>query len=82
MLGGLSAMYELRYPGIVFQSVALTLATMLAMLVLYRTGAIRAGGRYGAGTFPFLSPRGLPERAGPLIYLVAISVRTLPRMAR
>jgi uncharacterized YccA/Bax inhibitor family protein len=41
-LGALSAFYERRYPGIVFPAVALTLGTLATMLVIYKTGAIKA----------------------------------------
>jgi uncharacterized YccA/Bax inhibitor family protein len=41
-LGSLSAMYEVRYPGIVLQAMALTFGTLAVLLVVYRTGAIRA----------------------------------------
>src|SRR5256886_9173838 len=41
-LGGLSALLEVKYPGIVMQSVGLTFATLAAMLVAYRTGLIKA----------------------------------------
>ncbi|HLK89313.1 MAG TPA: Bax inhibitor-1/YccA family protein [Polyangia bacterium] len=41
-LGGLSAMFELRYHGIALQAVALTFGTLAVMLVAYKTKAIRA----------------------------------------
>lgn len=41
-LGGLSALVELKLPGIVFQAVALTLGIFLAMLILYTSRVIRA----------------------------------------
>ena len=41
-LGSISAMYEARYPGIVFQSMALTFGTLATILVAYKTRAIRA----------------------------------------
>ena len=47
-LGGISALYERRHPGIAFQAVALTLGVLAAMLVIYRTGAIKATGRLQA----------------------------------
>ena len=40
-MGGISALFERRYPGIAIESVALTFATLGAMLLLYRTGVIR-----------------------------------------
>ena len=42
VLGSFSALFELRYPGIVLKSVALTFGTLLTLLVAYRSGAIRA----------------------------------------
>ena len=45
-LGGISALFELRYPGIVIQAVGLTLATALGMLTLYRTGIIKVTDRF------------------------------------
>jgi uncharacterized YccA/Bax inhibitor family protein len=40
-LGGLSAIFEARYPGIVLQAVLATLATFAACLVLFRSGKVR-----------------------------------------
>ena len=41
-LGALSAFMERRFPGIVFQAVVLTLGVLATMLVIYRTGQIKA----------------------------------------
>ena len=41
-LGGISAMFELRYHGIAFQAMALTFGVLAVMLVAYKTKAIRA----------------------------------------
>lgn len=40
VLGGLSAIFELRYPGIAVQAVALTFGTLAAMLLAYSSGLI------------------------------------------
>ena len=48
-LGGLSALLEAKYPGIAMQSVALTFATLAAMLVAYRTGLIKATEKFKLG---------------------------------
>ena len=48
-LGAVSAFYEQRYPGIAFQAVVLTLGVLATMLVIYRTGAIKATGKLWAG---------------------------------
>ncbi|MGB9428684.1 MAG: Bax inhibitor-1/YccA family protein [Gammaproteobacteria bacterium] len=42
VVGGVSAIFNMQYPGIVIQAVALTLAVALGMLILYRTGIIKA----------------------------------------
>ena len=41
LLGGLSAIFEARYGGIVMRAVALTLAVFAAMLFIYRSGIIK-----------------------------------------
>jgi len=41
-LGAVSAIYEARFPGIVFQAVALTVGTLATMLIAYKTRAIKA----------------------------------------
>ncbi len=48
-LGGLSAMLELRFPGIAIESVALTFGTCLCLLLAYRSGLIRATQRFTLG---------------------------------
>ncbi|WP_211092586.1 MULTISPECIES: Bax inhibitor-1/YccA family protein [Chitinophaga] len=45
-LGGISAMFNAQWQGIVLQAVGLTFGTFIAMLVLYRTGVIRATERF------------------------------------
>jgi uncharacterized YccA/Bax inhibitor family protein len=41
-LGGLSAIYEAKYPGLVIQAVALTMTTLGALLLAYKSGLIKA----------------------------------------
>ena len=41
-VGGISAMFEASYTGIVFQAVTATFAAVFSMLALYRTGLIKA----------------------------------------
>ncbi|MCG5052965.1 MAG: Bax inhibitor-1/YccA family protein [Myxococcales bacterium] len=48
-LGAISALFELRYPGIVFQAVALTFGTLLALLLAYKSGAIKATENFKLG---------------------------------
>jgi uncharacterized YccA/Bax inhibitor family protein len=40
-LGGLSAVFEMRYPGIGIQAVSLTFGTLFVLLLAYRSGLIR-----------------------------------------
>jgi uncharacterized YccA/Bax inhibitor family protein len=48
-LGGLSALFETKYPGIVVQAVGLTFATLAAMLIAYRSGLIKATEKFKLG---------------------------------
>ena len=48
-IGALSAIFELRFPGIVMQAVGLTFGTMAAMLLAYRSGLIRATEKFKLG---------------------------------
>ncbi|WP_350016261.1 Bax inhibitor-1/YccA family protein [Rhodanobacter sp. IGA1.0] len=48
-IGALSAIFEMRYPGIVIQAVGLTFGTMAAMLLAYRSGLIRATEKFKLG---------------------------------
>ena len=50
-LGGISAMLEQRYPGIAIQAVGLTFGTLLAMLLAYKSGVIRAAEKFKIGVF-------------------------------
>ena len=49
LLGGISAMFELRFPGIAIESVGLTFGTCLCMLVAYRSGMIRVTQKFTLG---------------------------------
>jgi uncharacterized YccA/Bax inhibitor family protein len=48
-LGGISAFFELRYPGVALQAVALTFGVLGVMLVAYRSGVIRATEKFKLG---------------------------------
>jgi uncharacterized YccA/Bax inhibitor family protein len=48
-LGGLSAMFELRYPGIALQAVGLTFGTLLVLLIAYHSGLIRVTEKFKLG---------------------------------
>jgi uncharacterized YccA/Bax inhibitor family protein len=49
VIGGLSAIFEAQFPGIVIQAVALTFGTCLALLLAYKTRLIRASENFKAG---------------------------------
>ncbi|MGD0682870.1 MAG: Bax inhibitor-1/YccA family protein [Terracidiphilus sp.] len=49
VLGGLSAMLELRFPGIAMQAVALTFGTLFVLLLAYRSGLIRVTQKFRLG---------------------------------
>ena len=48
-LGAVSAMFELRYPGIVLQAVGLTFGTLAALLLAYRSGLVKATENFKLG---------------------------------
>jgi len=48
-LGAISAMFELRFPGIVMQAVGLTFGTLAALLLAYRSGLIKATENFKLG---------------------------------
>jgi uncharacterized YccA/Bax inhibitor family protein len=49
VLGSASAMLELRFPGIAMQAVGLTFGTLVAFLLAYRSGLIRATEKFKIG---------------------------------
>ena len=51
LLGGISAMFEVRFPGIVTQAMFGTLGTLFALLLAYRTGLIKATENFKLGVF-------------------------------
>ncbi len=48
-LGGISSIFEARFPGIVMQAVALTFGTLFGLLLAYRSGFIRATENFKLG---------------------------------
>ncbi len=48
-LGAISAVFEMRFPGIVFQAVLLTFGTLFALLAAYRTGLIKVTENFKLG---------------------------------
>src|SRR5271167_868072 len=49
VLGSASAMLEVRFPGIAMQAVGLTFGTLVALLLAYRSGIIRATEQFKTG---------------------------------
>ncbi len=49
VLGGLSAILELRYPGIAMEAVALTFGTLFVLLIAYRSGLIKVTQKFRLG---------------------------------
>jgi len=48
-IGAVSAMFEMRFPGIVMQAVGLTFGTLAALLVAYRSGLIKVTENFKLG---------------------------------
>ena len=48
-IGALSAIFEMRYPGIVMQAVGLTFGTLAALLLAYRSGLVKATENFRLG---------------------------------
>lgn len=67
-LGGISAIFEARYPGIAFQAVTLTFGTLFSLLLAYQTGLIRPSENFKLG---------IAAATGGicLVYLVSIGMR-------
>ena len=64
-VGGISALFNAAYSGIVFQAVMATLAAVFSMLILYRAGIIRATEKFRSVTF-------ISTLSVGLIYLIQI----------
>jgi uncharacterized YccA/Bax inhibitor family protein len=50
-IGGISAFFELRYPGVVMQATSLTFGTLFALVIAYRSGYIKVTEKFKAGVF-------------------------------
>jgi len=48
-LGGISAIFELRYPGIVLQAVGLTFGVLFSLLLAYKSGFVRVTDKFRLG---------------------------------
>jgi uncharacterized YccA/Bax inhibitor family protein len=50
-LGGLSALFDFRYPGVAFEAVGLTFGTLFVLLALYTTRVIKVTQKFRLGVF-------------------------------
>ena len=73
-LGGISVVFEARYPGIVSQAVFLTFGTLGALLVAYRSGVIRATENFKLGVFAATGGIGLLYLVSFVLGFFGISV--------
>jgi len=48
-IGGISAVFEMKYPGVVMQAVVLTFGTLFCLLIAYKSGLIRATEKFKLG---------------------------------
>lgn len=51
VLGGISSLLEVRYPGIAIEAVSLTFGTLLVLLLIYSTGVIKVSQKFRIGIF-------------------------------
>jgi uncharacterized YccA/Bax inhibitor family protein len=49
VLGGVSALFDMRYPGIAIQAVGLTFGTLVVLLLIYSTGIIKVTDKFRMG---------------------------------
>lgn len=49
VLGGISSVFEVQYPGIVIQAVALTFGTLFCLLLAYKSGIIKVTDKFRLG---------------------------------
>ena len=55
MLGAISALAELKFPGIAFQATCMTFCTLFGLLLAYKSGLIRATENFKLGLFAAMS---------------------------
>jgi uncharacterized YccA/Bax inhibitor family protein len=73
-LGSISALFEVRYPGIVLRSMALTFATLGVMLVAFRTKAIPPTERFKLGVVAATGAIALVYLASAVMSLFGVHV--------
>ncbi len=73
-LGGISAVFESRYPGIASQAVFLTFGTLGALLLAYRSGWIRATENFKLGVFAATGGIAIVYLVGFVLSFFSISI--------
>lgn len=76
-LGGISAMFETMYSGIVLQAVMLTVGTFVALLFAYRSGLIKATENFKLGVVAATGAIGLFYLASMIMSMFGISMPLL-----
>ena len=73
-LGGISAVFEARYPGIASQAVFLTFGTLGGLLLAYRSGWVRATENFKLGVFAATGGIGIVYLLGFVLSFFGISI--------
>jgi uncharacterized YccA/Bax inhibitor family protein len=73
-LGGISAVFEARYPGIASQAIFLTFGTLGGLLVAYRSGWIRATENFRLGVFAATSGIALVYLVGFVLSFFGVGI--------
>ncbi len=74
VLGGLSAVFEARFPGIVIQAVGLTFGTLFALLMAYKSGVIKATENFKLGVVAATGGIALVYLAGFVLGFFGVSI--------
>jgi uncharacterized YccA/Bax inhibitor family protein len=73
-LGGISAFFEARFPGIVIQAVALTFGTLFCLLLAYKSGLIKATENFKHGVVAATGGIGLIYLVTMILGFIGISM--------
>ncbi|MDZ4686520.1 MAG: Bax inhibitor-1/YccA family protein [Planctomycetaceae bacterium] len=73
-LGGLTAVFEMRYPGIAIQGVSATFGTLFALLMAYQSGLIKATENFKLGVFAATGGIGVLYLAGFVLSFFGMSI--------
>ena len=74
VLGGISAAFEVRYPGLVMQAVTLTFGTLFALLLAYQSGWVRPTENFRLGIVAATGGIALVYLAGLVLSLFGKSI--------